>query len=287
MTAPEPDLQAAKEDLFAQCRRGGAVVVGVADATAFTDAPEGFRPGDVLPNARAVLVLGGAAPRAGDWLSPKAEHMETVGTSDRITVTGSKVARYIEDKYGYYALTVPPGTDKGDRPFVSITLAAELAGCGSRTLAGPIMNPDYGLLYYAAILTTLPLPPDEPLVTPACPAPPCVEMWAQSGTTPCLSVCPMSAGGCLDGRLVDGRIAERRYDKERCTTRVYNYWIPGYQQALVAALEEDDSDARKMILYSSFFTRTLWSITYSNVSQGQCFECVRVCPIGMESRIKQ
>ena len=39
-----------------------------------------------------------------------------------------------------------------------------------------------------------------------------------------------------------------------------------------------------MILYSSFFTRTLWSITYSAQSQAQCYECMRVCPVGAEKR---
>ena len=286
MTAAELDFATVKEELFALCRKSGVSVVGVAAASAFSDAPEGYRPVDVLPNAQSVLVLGGSAPRAGEWLSPQVELMENVGTSDRVTVIGMKIARHIEETYGYYALTVPPGTDKGDRPFVSIALAAEMAGCGSRTLAGPIMHPEYGLLYYAAIITTLPLAADGPMETPACPAPECVDMWEESGTTPCLSICPIDGGGCLGGTIENGRFTERLYDKERCTTRVYNYWIPGYQKALAAVLDEEDKEKRKMMLYGSFFTRTLWSITYSNVSQGQCFECVRVCPIGKESRIK-
>jgi len=42
-------------------------------------------------------------------------------------------------------------------------LAAELAGCGSRSLAGPILHPEYGMLFYSAIVTTLPFPVDGPL----------------------------------------------------------------------------------------------------------------------------
>ena len=142
MTAAELDFATVTEELFALCRKGGVSVVGVAAASAFSDAPEGYRPVDVLPNAQSVLVLGGSAPRAGEWLSPQVELMESVGTADRVTVIGMKIARHIEETYGYYALTVPPGTDKGDRPFVSIALAAEMDGCGSRTLAGPIMHPE-------------------------------------------------------------------------------------------------------------------------------------------------
>ena len=53
---------------------------------------------------------------------------------------------------------------------------------------------------------------------------------------------------------------------------------------LERALDEPDADRRKMLLYGSYFTRTMWSITYSNVAQGQCFECMRVCPIGRSER---
>ena len=49
-------------------------------------------------------------------------------------------------------------------------------------------------------------------------------------------------------------------------------------------MTETDPEKRKMILYSSFFTRTLWSITYSAQSQAQCYECMRVCPVGAEER---
>ena len=68
---------------------------------------------------------------------------------------------------------------------------------------------------------------------------------------------------------------------------MHTYWILGFQKGLEAALNAADTEERKMILYSSFFTRTLWSMTYSAQSQGQCYECVRVCPVGAEYRTKK
>jgi len=133
----------------------------------------------------------------------------------------------------------------------------------------------------------LPLPADEPLDPPACPAAECVQMYAAEGTTPCLNTCPAKAGGCLDGRIEGGRFTDRQYDAERCATRVQNYWVPGFQKVLGATLREPDADKQKMMLYSSMFSRTLWSMTYSNVSQGQCAECMRVCPVGNEYRTKK
>lgn len=288
MSASEDlDLQQATDQLKAFAMKNGAMVCGVADAHAFTEAPEGFRPGDLLPRAKSVVVVGGNPPRAGDWASPLVELQETMGTSDRINSLGLRVAKFIEERFGYYALFVPPGVNKGNRPFLSVMLAAELAGCGSRSLAGPILHAQYGMLFYAAIITTLPLVSDAPLDPPACPAPACLDMWNEQATTPCLQVCPIDQDGCLGGGLADGRIASRRYDRARCTSRVHTYWIPGFQKALQAALDEDDKERRKMILYSSFFTRTLWSMTYAAQSQGQCYECMRVCPVGLEYRTKK
>jgi epoxyqueuosine reductase QueG len=288
MSASEDlDLQQATDQLKAFAMKNGAMVCGVADAQAFTEAPEGFRPGDLLPRAQRVVVVGGNPPRAGDWASPLVELQETMGTSDRINSLGLRVAKFIEDHFGYYALFVPPGVNKGNRPFLSVMLAAELAGCGSRSLAGPILHPQYGMLFYAAIITTLPFVSDAPLDPPACPAPSCLDMWNEQATTPCLQVCPIEHDGCLGGSIADGRIASRHYDRARCTSRVHTYWIPGFQKALQAALDEDDKERRKMILYSSFFTRTLWSMTYAAQSQGQCYECMRVCPVGLEYRTKK
>ncbi len=282
-----PDIDAAKQELAAFAQKNGALSFGVAAINDFEEAPEGFRPSDLLPGAQSVVVVGGNPPRAGDWLSPLVELQETMGTSDRTNALGLKIAKFIEARYGYYALFVPPGLNKGNRPFLSVMLAAELAGCGSRSLAGPILNTEYGMLFYSAIITTLPLAADGPLETPACPAPECLEMWQEQATTPCLDVCPIDQGGCLGGKVVDGKFTARRYDRARCTTRVHTYWMPGFQKALEATLNEDDKDKRKMILYSSFFTRSLWSLTYSAQSQGQCYECIRVCPVGKEYRTKK
>jgi epoxyqueuosine reductase QueG len=288
MTAQsQVDFDAAKVELATIARNSGALVSGVAAVDAFAAAPEGRRPTDILPKAKSVFVIGGAQPRAGDWQSPNYQHMEVTTTSDRMQTLALKIARIIEDRFGYYAVCVPPGVDLGQQPFMSIAMAADLAGCGSKSLAGPVLHPEFGFMYYGAIVTTLPLPADEPLDPPACPAAECVQMYAAEGTTPCLNTCPAKAGGCLDGRIEDGRFTDRQYDAERCATRVQNYWVPGFQKVLGATLREPDADKQKMMLYSSMFSRTLWSMTYSNVSQGQCAECMRVCPVGNEYRTKK
>ena len=281
------DFSTCRQELDNLARKGGAVITGVADAAAFTDSAQGQRPTDLLPKARVVYVVGGAQPRAGDWRSPVYQHMETTSFGDRMHNLAQRLSRYIEDTYGYYAICVPPGTDAGNRPFVSFARAAELAGCGTASLAGPVLNPEYGFLYYSVVISTLPLEVDGPLAEPVCPAPECRDMWEERQTTPCMAICPIDDGGCLGGRLENGRIAERRYDAARCSSRVETSWIPGFQKVLDATLRETDKEQQKLMLYSSLFSRTLWSMTYANVSQGQCFECMRVCPVGSKHRLKK
>jgi len=287
MNAPEAlNAAACKQEILGLAEKGGALVSGVADAEAFTEVSAVRVPADLLPGARSVVVVGGAQPRAGDWMNPNYQHMEVSSFSDRIHSLGMRIARHIEDRFGYYASCIPPGADQGGEPFLNIALAAELAGCGTRSLAGPVLNAQYGFMYYSAVVTTLPLAPDPRPETPACPAPECQKMWETEGTTPCLSVCPIDEGGCLGGRIEEGRMVERRYDRARCRTRVETHWIPGFQKVLESTLNETDSEKQRMMLYSSLFTRTLWSMTYANVSQGQCAECMRVCPVGREHRTK-
>lgn len=274
----------AKAELLTTAMRRGAVVARVGDPGLLAEAPIGQRPADLLPQVRSMIVLGGSSPRAGEWHSQRPEVMETVSTADRISALGTALARDIEDRLGYYALNVPTSTDRDDLPFLDFGAAAIAAGTGTASLAGPVLHPEHGFLYLAVVLTSLPLEPDGPLDEPACPAPSCRAMWDAEGTTPCMSVCPIDNGGCLGGRLEDGIVVQRRYDAERCRDRVYHYWVPGYQAVLERALTETDAERRKMLLYGSYFTRTMWAITYSNVAQGQCFECMRVCPVGAEKR---
>ena len=82
--------------------------------------------------------------------------------------------------------------------------------------------------------------------------------------------------------------AEKKPDfpnKQMELPKLYDEAAKRYQAVLEKVLSEPDAERRKMMLYGSYFTRTMWAITYSNVSQGQCFECMRVCPVGAENRM--
>ncbi|MCP5114753.1 MAG: hypothetical protein GY953_28320 [bacterium] len=269
-------------------RKAGALVVGVADVHSFNEyVPEHNRPQDILPGARSVVVAGARGPTRAAWRCPEHRLMEVAGYDFRENVAVHVMADFIEREYGYYAIQAPALSTAGHQPPMSMMLSAVLAGLGTRSLAANIiLNPTHGLLYYAACITTMPLTPDHRLDEDVCPHPMCVTSYRKLGRTPCMAACPSDDGGCLDGEIdEDGRIASSWFDRERCVSRAMNFGINSFQKSLVQIVTEDDTDARSAMIYSDFFHRSLSALSFYKESVAQCFECMRVCPVGRKERI--
>jgi len=265
----------------------GVDVVGIAPVERWDEfVPPGSRPYDILPGAKSVVVVGVRGPSAGAWQSPDHRLIEMNGydfANDRVI---HLVADHIEQEYGYHAIQAPGLPVGGHQPAFSMMLAAVLAGLGTRSFAANIiLNPKYGLLYYSACLTTLELPVDPMLEQDVCPAPMCVQVYKAGGRTPCQAACPSDEGGCLHGTIgPDNRIESTYYDRERCVSRAMNFGINSFQKALEQIANEDDDDRRTMMIHSDFFTRSTSGIAFYKESVAQCFECMRVCPIGRAER---
>ena len=265
----------------------GATVVGIASADAFNEyVPEGHLPSDVLPQARSVIVAGSVGPTAGAWRSANHRVMEVAGYDFRENVATIVIAEYIEREFGFYATQAPALPTSGHNPPMSMMLAAVLAGLGTRSLAANIiLNPTYGLLYFAATVTTMPLEPDHQLEDNVCPAPSCVQTYQKLGKTPCMAVCPADAGGCIDGELdEEGTITHSYFNRERCATRAMNFGINAHQVILLEVANQPDPNERKRLIWSDEFRRNLTSVGRYKESVAQCFECMRVCPVGRAER---
>lgn len=267
-------------------KNAGASVVGVAAASAFNEfVPAGHSPADILPGAVSVLVAGAPGPANAAWRSPNRRLMEITGYDFRENVAAIVMAEHIETRYGYLALHGPALPTSGQHPPLSMMLAAVLAGLGTRSIAANIvLNPTYGLLYYAAAVTTMPLVPDHQLEENVCPARSCVRLYEKHGRTPCMQTCPASEGGCIDATIEDGRIVASYFDRERCSTRAMNFGIRGHIKQLEILADTEDADARRDLIYSDDFRRNLAGIGRYKESVAQCFECMRVCPVGRYRR---
>jgi epoxyqueuosine reductase QueG len=193
---------------------------------------------------------------------------------------------FIEHEYRHYAIQAPGLSVAGHQPPFSYMLAAVLAGLGTRSFAANIvLNPQYGLLYYSACITTLDLPCDPLLEQDVCPHPMCVETYRHIGKTPCIAVCPADDGGCLDGEISeDGKIESAYYDRERCASRAMNFGPLAFQKVLGDIVCEEDAEVRNSKIHSDFFSRACSGVSFYKESVAQCFECMRVCPIGRQER---
>ncbi len=287
---------AAMNDLEAESRTqqikqfaldSGADVVGIADPRAWDEhVPEGHRPDDILPGARSVIVVGSRGPTAGAWRSSNHRVMEINGYDFRNDAAIHCVADAIEQQHDHQAIHAPGLPTGGHLPPFSMMLAAVLAGLGTRSLAANIvLNPKYGLLYYSACITTLEFRYDRMLEQDVCPHHMCVESFRRFGKTPCMAACPAEDGGCLDGLIDDqGRIEYSFYDRERCVSRAMNFGINSFQKALAQIVAEQDEERQTTMIHSDFFSRSCSAITHYKESVAQCFECMRVCPIGRSER---
>ena len=185
----------------ALARSAGAPMVGMASVEAINEyAPPGTQPTDILPEARTVVTVGVESSPGGAWHTPDPRLMGIVSNNrlSKAKDIAYKIAEFIETEFGYYAM--PYGTyalgSGGWDPVLSFKLCAELAGIGSRSLAGGmILNEKHGFPYIGLCLTSMPLPADGPSQEDVCPTLPASRCGSSMGpppasiSAPC--VCPV------------------------------------------------------------------------------------------------
>jgi epoxyqueuosine reductase QueG len=274
----------AKRRIVEYCRRKGALAVGVADVDALERlAPEGFSPRDVMPRVRSVIAIGVGGPTVGAWRS-SAKAMGFMGSSEGLAYkVAYGLAYFIEREFAQPAIYCPPDSDQegGVRiPIQSLKLHAEVAGIGARSLAGDILlHPEYGMLYYGSVFTEMALEPDTPMADNPCPAPSCVGMYRQIGQTPCMKFCPVQ---CLSGTIDDDGVqAEMRFDMHKCAEMSQQYEV--VPNVLMAAMGAEE-DEREAIMAGEVSKMLFYKLSVSSGGLlGQCFECMRVCPIATQA----
>ncbi len=275
------DPAEAKQLVLDYCRRKGALAVGVADIDMLERiAPPGFGPRDLMPKVKSVIALGVGGQTQGAWSLPSKALGYFGSTETRGYSIAYGCAFYIENKFGKRSVYCPPDMDSESGPRVplqSLKLHAELAGIGARSLAGDILlHPEFGYMYFASLFTELELPPDAPMTENPCPAPSCVELHRKTGQTPCMKFCPVQ---CLSGEIdADGNQESMRYDMHACAEMSQQYeTVP---TLISEAIEANDATAREDALFDPDHKMLWYKMSVgSGGLLGQCFECMRACPI--------
>lgn len=254
----------------------GADVAGIASVAEIKKhVPKGYSPDDLLKGAKSVVVTGNRRYTSGTWLTSNIDviHRARVAMGARDAVPLA-VARFIESEYGYASIAILPGMfDTGMNPAISLKALAEMAGLGTRSMAGGIiLNEQHGLLGFVAVITTMDLVPDGPLAEPVCPHPACVAMWRKRQTTPCIEAC-----SAIGGKIEKGRLKEVEFLRQLCATRSNTTMNAAFIRLLAEIIEEEDYERRKYLAIGQ--ARKYEEDPPGRGIWGRCIECMRVCPV--------
>ena len=174
----------------------GADVVGIASSKDFDLAPDGFKPTDVLPGCRSVIVLGASfSPEAFNDIAEYSASRNAMLTEmtnmakkveKRIKADGCKT-KVISAAGGKWVDTDGDGR-KEQFGYISLKHAAEISGLGVIGKNYLLTNPQYGnLLWLSAVLTDAELAPDEKVQSTMC-----------ENCNKCVEACPVRALDDID-----------------------------------------------------------------------------------------
>ena len=165
----------------------GATVVGIAASNDFTQAPDGFKPNDVMDGCLSVIVLGASFPPEALSMDPP----EYTGLRNAFLTKMTDIAKVVakritkESRCKTKAISASGGKTVDGKLYGHISLkhAAELAGIGVIARNYLLTSPKYGnLLWFSAVLTDAELVPDGKLQYNIC-----------DNCNKCVEACPSGA----------------------------------------------------------------------------------------------
>jgi epoxyqueuosine reductase QueG len=150
----------------------GIDLVGVAHASAFTDAPRGHRPESLLRRARSVFVMAIHVPDASFELAPSREYSAAyLVANSELNRVAFRVARFLESE-GHRALQVPaspPYDYERNMGDLSHRHAGQLAGIGVFGKSDLLLSERFGpRMRLVSVVTDALLEADEPLEIDLC-----------------------------------------------------------------------------------------------------------------------
>jgi epoxyqueuosine reductase len=237
------------------------VLMGVARAEALNEkAPEGFRPMDMMPSAKSVVVFAKSLPLAAFLVPDRFHNMHYQRSAylyylmmDRL----AEEAAMLVQEGGCLALPIPAYSPlrfhEGEpRGIISLKHAAAEAGLGVLGKNTLLINQRYGnIMRLGAFMTEMEWP----------------EYSARPDFRPCAEKCDICMRACPIGAISDGRV-----DKIACLGRCISHVMlpPSFMLPLV----------KKVVGSSTLLTRfmELVSLNFFETYGLSCTSCLKSCP---------
>lgn len=197
----------------------GAGLVGVADAGAMNAAPENHRATDILPGAKAIVVI--ATPQTKALIAhslPTEYTRSTFSCEAKLEVICHDIANLL-DESGFSAIAVPVRMSlmadnnslMGD---LSHKHAAVFAGLGQMGKNSLLISPKYGnRCYFASVVTDAPLDCDKPFTEDLC-----------GDCSLCIEACQAKAiSSSNEGSYLGRKYIEKHRCYAHCKTQTERY----------------------------------------------------------------
>ncbi len=266
-------------------------LIGVTRAETLAGAPPGFRPTDLLPGARSVVVMAVRLPLGALQAIYRAyedglRHAQCIYGTHAYALTPNyhlkfaayRLARFLE-KRGHVTTPLPSGPGAGGVPF-SHRHAAVAAGLGEFGWSGLVVTPEFGpRARFVSVITRAELEPDDVYAGPPlcnrCDK--CVDACLTGAISATQAKSVSLAGRTFDYGFV--HFAKCRVGAEGLTTRTLGYKDlplpddPTMEDVEAARAGLDRRQIGEAILPAD---RATW----------YCGRCLAYCPIGAENELK-
>ncbi len=247
----------------------GASLVGIASVDRFERAPEGRKPGDLLPGATAVIVMALRMPY-GVLKSSNLRFYRSVANhlEHELSKLAYDITLFLENR-GYAASPVTPDIPldmqrgSGLEGDFSHKHAAVQAGLGWQGISTLLLTPQFGpRVRLVSTITDAPLEADPKIEEEVC-----RKCFA------CVKACPAKA------LQESGEI-----DKPRCLRQCMPYGYGGLLR-FVREFMAAESEEKKLELLRQ--PRAIELHQFVRAGNYSCANCVKVCPVGKQPSSSQ
>lgn len=250
-------------------KKFGADLVGIADAEVLNSNPPDPNwpqtPERVWKECKSLIVIAKHLPwgvlRVSDLPTKLYAPHLVMSKLDKIAL---ELTYYIEE-LGFKATPIPqnytdPELKRATYGSISLRHAAVEAGLGTLGLNLNLITREFGpRVYLQAVLTDMPLTPDNPVDRALCLGPKCGR---------CLLACPANAVGLWN------------LDKRKCSRYAQRYGISALMRHISKIIESDSVEEMENLI-RSMDTVNFWQALRTGAgAYGGCLRCWEVCPVG-------